>query len=416
MGTLISLGVGQMEIDWGKNNIYRDHSELFKPEDIKMIPYYYVDDDGCITTEQKEGLCRSLASMKGRLELLGYTLPEVETQYNLLLADYADKPYRTVLPFNEFAKLLRDIDINRINTPELEKEYDLYGYDLGEFVRRCIIPEKEIYDRLLLACGGNKHSLNFSLECFFENVDPYIILRLLAENPSCSKLDVYWSFADVVEDGYVTRNEIIKELGNTRKILVITEGHSDSFVIRKTIAELYPDISDFFTFIETRDNYPFTGTSQLLNFCCGLMKIGILNNLIVLFDNDTEGNEKYNKLVGLPQLENMLITKLPYHPAFETMHTSGTQGHKVENINGEAVAIECFLDFDSCSFDPVIRWADKYPTPGKRQGALQRKDEYVRAFKKANLNSGTYDISKLKYLIDDLLNQWKNRKSIKQVP
>lgn len=411
MGTLITLGVGKMEIDWGKNTFFRDHSEIFKPEDVKKIPYYYADDDGNVYMEEREGLCRSLASMKDRLEMLGYTLGEVEKMYNELAAEYAEDPFSVDLPFSVFARLLREIDISKINTPELAREYDDYGYNFGEFVRRCIIPEKEIHDRLLAACGGDENKLNSSLEFFFENFDPYIILRLLAENPACSELDVYWAYADVVEEEYVTRDEIVKELGNARKILIITEGHSDSFVIRKTMEELYPDISDFFAFIETRDNYPFTGTSQLLNFCCGLMKIGILNNVIVLFDNDTEGNEKFSKLAELPQLENMLITKLPYHPKFEAMKTEGKDGIEVENVNGEAVAIECFLDFSSCSFDPVIRWADKYPIPGKRQGALKRKDDYVRAFKKANLRDGSYDTTKLVYLIDTLLNQWKNRKS-----
>lgn len=410
MGTLISLGVGKMEIDWGKNTFFRNHSEIFKPEDIKMIPYYYVNEDGEIYTEEKEGLSRSLASMKDRLDLLGYTLDEVKEMYDSLAAEYVDEPYCVDLPFEVFAKLLREIDISKINSPEFAKEYDEYGYDLGEFVRRCIIPEKEIYERLQNSGGENKFSVNYSLECFFENFDPYIILRLLAENPKCAELDVYWSYADVVEEEYVSRDDIIKELGNTRKILVITEGHSDSFVIRKTMNELYPDIADFFEFIETKDNYPFTGTSQLLNFCCGLMKIGVLNNVIVLFDNDTEGNEKYEKLMKLPQLENLLITKLPYHTAFDQMKTKGKDGESVENINGEAVAIECFLDFASCEFEPIVQWADKYPVPGKRQGALYRKDEYVRAFKRANLRNGSYDVSKLTFLIDAIMDQWKRRK------
>ena len=410
MGTLISLGVGRMEIDWGKNTFFRDHSEIFKPEDVKLIPYYYADDNGNIIIEEKEGLSRNLSSMKERLDLLGYTLDEVKEKYDALAAEFMDEPYPVDFPFDIFAALLKQIDVKRINTPEFEKEYDIYGYNLGEFVRRCIIPEPEIHNRLLNALGGDERALNHSLEYFFENFDPYIILRLLAENPSCTELDVYWSYADVVENGYVTKEEILKGLANTRKILVITEGHSDSFIIRKTIEQLYPDISDFFMFIETRDNYPFTGTSQLLNFCCGLIKIGVLNNVIVLFDNDTEGNEKYEKLRKLPQLENLLIAKLPYHAAFEEIATEGKNGSAIENINGEAVAIECFLDFSSCAFQPIVRWSDQYNVPQKRQGALVRKDDYVRAFKKVNLRGGSYDISKLTFLIETLLSQWKNRK------
>jgi len=108
---------------------------------------------------------------------------------------------------------------------------------------------------------------------------------------------------------------------------------------------------------------------------------------------------------------NMLITKLPYHVAFEQMKTRGKNGDAIENVNGEAVAIECFLDFSSCEFEPVIQWADKYHVPGKRQGALLRKDEYVRAFKRANLCDGSYQISKLTFLVESILAQWKNRKS-----
>ena len=33
-GSMISLGVGTMEIDWGKNSYFKDHSALFKPEDV----------------------------------------------------------------------------------------------------------------------------------------------------------------------------------------------------------------------------------------------------------------------------------------------------------------------------------------------------------------------------------------------
>lgn len=70
----ITLGVGKMEIDWGKNSFFRDHSEIFKPYDVKKIPYYCADDDGNVYMEEREGLCRSLASMKDRLEMLGYLL------------------------------------------------------------------------------------------------------------------------------------------------------------------------------------------------------------------------------------------------------------------------------------------------------------------------------------------------------
>lgn len=66
-----------------------------------------------------------------------------------------------------------------------------------------------------------KSNLGYELETFFENLDPYIILRLLAENESCKELDVYWSFFDVVEGGWASREEIISPLSDNQKILIV---------------------------------------------------------------------------------------------------------------------------------------------------------------------------------------------------
>lgn len=213
---------------------------------------------------------------------------------------------------------------------------------------------------------------------------------------------------DIVENGWAKIDEIVKPLSLTKKILIVTEGSSDSFIIKKTIEILYPDISDFFRFIDMQENYPFTGTGNLYNFCSGLMKIGVENKILVIFDNDTAGNEKFDKLMALPQMRNLLITKLPDSPLFDYTNTVGPQGFSFENINGTAVAIECFLDFASCNMEPIVRWTNYIDKMQKYQGALINKDDYVRAFKKANLLNGEYNTTKLVMLINYLLEQWCN--------
>lgn len=48
MGSMIHLAVGRLEIDWGKNGGFVDHSPLFQVTDLTQVPYYYVefhDDD-----------------------------------------------------------------------------------------------------------------------------------------------------------------------------------------------------------------------------------------------------------------------------------------------------------------------------------------------------------------------------------
>ncbi len=63
-GSMISLGVGTMEIDWERNSYFKDHSALFKPEDVKLIPYYYVGDDDKPLIIEKEGYSKKLKYVK----------------------------------------------------------------------------------------------------------------------------------------------------------------------------------------------------------------------------------------------------------------------------------------------------------------------------------------------------------------
>jgi hypothetical protein len=73
MGSMIHLTLGRIELDWGKNSGFADHSALFRPDDLTTIPYYYAgysDDPECahlpliqrgddfsyrLITEMKEG-------------------------------------------------------------------------------------------------------------------------------------------------------------------------------------------------------------------------------------------------------------------------------------------------------------------------------------------------------------------------
>ena len=43
MGSIISLGVGQFEIDWGINEFFWNHSKLFLKDDIRPATYFYAE-------------------------------------------------------------------------------------------------------------------------------------------------------------------------------------------------------------------------------------------------------------------------------------------------------------------------------------------------------------------------------------
>lgn len=390
MGSMITLGIGKMEIDWGKNNIFTNHACLFQKDDLKIVPYYYSND----TIEYKEGFSKNLLSVKRRLDILGYSLSKIEDMFNEQL-QYANKLLDTSIPisYSDYYNAVRRINIANIDMTS--EQYD-YMYDLGEYVKNCVL------ENIL---NLNTSSDDYTSE-FLENIPVYITLRILAENASNHTLDLVWRFSDLIEDGYITIDDIAPQLSNKEKILIVTEGSSDSDIIKKSIDTLYDDISDFFEFIDMKDNYPFTGTGSLNNFIKGLAKIHILNNIIVVLDNDTAGNSVYNTIKDLSLPNNFKVLTLPNHKEFEHFKCLGPQGESYENINGKAVSIECFLDHSFYNNVVYIRWTSYDNKQNQYQGNIEPKDLLVKSFHEHYEKA--YDFSKLRHLIDSILEHWIN--------
>ena len=78
MGSMIHLSVGRLEIDWGKNVYFTDHSQLFQSGDLAQVPYYYVDENDLynedtgeynLVSMMKDGLSKPLEKVIERMDL-----------------------------------------------------------------------------------------------------------------------------------------------------------------------------------------------------------------------------------------------------------------------------------------------------------------------------------------------------------
>ena len=395
MGTMITLGVGKLEINWGKNDFYENFRDLFQPNDWKDIKYYYADN----VVEIKKGYSRELALVKPRLDLLGYTLENIKaiyesayTEYCDVMGEYAD----SVLTFEEYFNVFSKINLSKVNT--LTEDDD---WDFGEYVTKCIFEDKEI-QRLL-----KKYSLGRKSGEFYENLPPRLLVRVLCENPTAKDLPLQWYMADHVQNGWSKEEDLSPKLEDKDKILIVTEGKSDTFILQTSINKLFPAISDFFYFIDMEENYPFTGTGNLYNFASGLTKIKIQNKTIIVFDNDEAGIFSYKKCKEkLDAISNLKFYHLPNMDEFKYFLTVGPTGDSYQDINGKAVSIECFLDLDfNSSKAPKVRWTIYNEKSNKYQGALISKDEYTRTFKK-HLEDEHYRKDKLYFLINNLIDFW----------
>lgn len=399
MGSMIHLAIGRLEIDWGKNHGFSDHSALYQIDDVKDVAYYYVADDKEqhnsdeeesweIETVYKEGLSKSLHHVVDRIQLLGHTLRYSKEEFyylsqinNLDVAEFS---------FDQLSEALAKVDVKT-----LSPDYGEGGEDFGKFFRREIFPRLNLGDYT-----DNPHYVEYEVGGAMENISPYTIIQLLAGNTSTTGLSVDWSFNDLSENGWAKRSDFIRPLDQSNRFLIVTEGSSDAKIIKHAFAILKPHISDFFDYVDMEEGYPFTGTGNLINFVKGLISISVQNNLIVLFDNDAEGVNSFNKCNRLNVLENMRILKLPDHEDFQNFPTIGPSGQHFANINGQGVGIECYLDLDD---QALVRWNNYIAPMDAYQAELINKDQYKKDFLGQKSVSPDYNYTKIEGLLNMII-------------
>lgn len=390
MGSMISLGIGRLEIDWGKNSFFRNHSKLFLKNDIAPATYYYAEGHEKI----QPAYVRKLSSVVKRLELLGYTLANCKRYYEEAVQEVPSYYPDVDISFGTFGNALRAVDVTQVHLFEDDPRH----FDLGELA--CAILNDPEFSKL---AGALSSTITRDEGTFFENLDPYITLRLLAENPGSLNQDVIWRFHDVLDGGYVEEEDLYEGLLETERYLIVTEGSSDSSILEASLPLVEPEVTDFFHFVDMKDNYPFTGAGNLVSFCKGLAAIHVSNKIVVLLDNDTAGREALQRLRALALPSNMHIAVLPELDEFKHFRTLGPSGRATEDINGRAVAIECFLDFSfSSEVEPTVRWTSFNSSQSAYQGELIRKDDYTRAFFSSSRRAN-YDLRKLAVLWTHIL-------------
>lgn len=397
MESLIYLRVGRLEVDWGKNSGVMDHNALFQNSDIRDVPYYYsfrraeIDptkpgqivegaesDQWCLVTEFQEGFSKRISEVRDRIEMLGYTDAYCRHEFSYFAS--LNQFDETLVTYDELAAALRQVDVTNVSL-----EYCEGTEGFGKFFRR------EIFPRLPLAriAAHPEHARDEAAEAM-ENLSAYIVLRLLADNPTACGLDVIWAFKDVVGSGYAERVHFVHPLDKQARFSIITEGTSDAEILKKALALRMPHIADFFSFVEV--GYPFSGTGGAVNFVKGLVSIGVHNNVLVLFDNDAEGCSAWQKCGAIKLPDNVIPLKLPDLPDFENVPVDGPTGSAFANINGRAAAIECYLDLGP---SPEFYWKNFNDQIKAYQGELKAKDTYKRAFLDQRELDIHYDYQKL---------------------
>lgn len=415
MGTIISLDLGSLELVSSKNHRGADHGMLFQPHDRQP---YRTTTSLAPATEEEEPLgaadmafVRKLKHAAPRLELLGYTLEAARQAYDRWSATWREDrdamrddlqlPDVTPLSFDEFRAF-----VARHALEDLDDRFMPFEEDDARLKGR-FETEAELIARIPL--DSDHDDLFWSEQSYFGCVvgvlDPYLTLRLLAENPSNLETNLVWQYGPLVENGWARTDEFEPLARRHQTFLIATEGSSDAHILSHALALLRPEVVDFFRFIDVTERHPFAGTGNLVKFAEGLAKIDVHNQTLFVFDNDAEGVEAYRKVAALALPPNMRAMLLPDLEDFRTFPTRGPEGDGFADINGRGAAIECYLDHRLKDYPaPRVVWTNFKESLDAYHGALEHKETYARAFMKLRAETlAGYETRKVNRVLDALI-------------
>jgi len=168
------------------------------------------------------------------------------------------------------------------------------------------------------------------------------------------------------------------------KIIVLTEGRTDSRVIKAALQRLYPEFSGAYQFVDFEEFRLEGGASVLAKMVRILAGAGLQNRLLAIFDNDVAGVEAMGSLRGAKLPQTVRLMTLPSTPLASAYPTIGPNGLTEMNVNGAGAAIELYLGRSALTDDNgrlrPVRWQHWNKPIGRYHGAIDDKDAVIKAF------------------------------------
>ena len=323
-----------------------------------------------------------------RLNVMGFTLRRVREDFESLReaelykfaswaeegSDWFDDDWELFkhLTFDDYAGALREIIDKRL-LPEPFEDRDKEG--LSPIVRYVL----EDHEERLLGFFGS---------------DPRSLLRLACDLVHVQS-EVVQDITELVSAGYYDQDEPVCE--DATRILtaghpenspriILTEGSTDSAILRDALGLLYPHLAEYYTFFDFHSFRSQGGAGHLVGVVKAFAAAGITNRIIALFDNDTAAMVARRALDTVRLPPNIVTLHYPDLASLRRYPTQGPSGLTEMDINGLAASIELYLGCDVLSFEggtptPVnLKGFDE--TLGKYQGEVIRKANLHTAFKR----------------------------------
>ena len=384
MGSYSELYISDFPVFSAKNSYYEnivneiflksDYIEYEQPlkerNEITWGDAYAKNED----IEVEKTFCSTAKICKERLELFGASYSKAKKDFETALQKIkSDEFYE----FTSNGNITFELYLEKIKAiiASKKKTYDNNYYT--EF--QDYLQENELFIEY--------QSIKLGLWCILYTVNP--------------ESKVEYNLTEIINGGWISEPE--KDV-KTEKIIVLTEGKTDTEFLKVCLKNFFPHLEGFYHFMDFENSKYEASASRLVHTIKSFVGSGIKNLIIALFDNDSAAKKEIKNLRNVKLPDNIKILQYPEIDWAKNYPTIGPNGIQKMDINGLAGSIEMYLGVDCLKeneeFTP-IQWTGYVDSIKQYQGVITRKDEIQKTFRKKvkEFDKTNYDLSKWKELI-----------------
>jgi hypothetical protein len=304
MGSFSDIHIDSYSGFSNKNGFYHDVVELiFTSSDYKEVETK--DEEGDIYIEKY--FVSKVSQCLDRLKIYGTTLNKAKSEYEKFQNE--SEYFEISMTYDKYVNFINSCIYSGKGQYELEKIYSDIEQKLIE------------YD---FQIGQSTSSWLYSI---LQSLKPDTVIK--------------YDLTFVINNGWVQEG-FIDDL-DFRKIIILTEGKTDTKFIKTSIKLLYPHLENNYHFMDFGELSLNGSASYLVHNVKSFIGSGINNKIIALFDNDTAGLKEMNLLNKLTIPNNIRVLSYPDIQLADNYPTLGPTGEQKMNINGLACSIEMYL-------------------------------------------------------------------------
>lgn len=168
-----------------------------------------------------------------------------------------------------------------------------------------------------------------------------------------------------------------------RRVVVLTEGATERWILERSLGLLYPHLSGSFRFMDFDRARVAEGAEALAGVVTAFAEAGISNRVVALFSNDAAGLAALQTLGASPLPSNIVAIPYPRLGSAAAYPTIGPNGVFPMDVNGLAASIELYLGGDVLTENgtlPPVQWHECHDGHRASWGEITTKREVHRRF------------------------------------